>query len=449
MTIEIKTLGGYNEVGKNMTAVRVDNEVILLDMGLHLDPFIKFTENEGDESQVATKEILTKIGAIPDITPLGDWKNLVKAIVPTHAHLDHIGAIPYLSNDFDAPILCTPFTAEVTKTICKDDKIKLENKIKVLNVNSVYHISKNITLEFINATHSTPQAVMVAIHTKYGIILYATDFKFDNHPIIGKKPDFAKLKQLGKKNVLCMITDGTKAGAEMKTPSEQVARDMLKDVMLATNSDGKTMVVTTFSSHLARLTSIIDFGKRLKRKIVFLGRSLSKYVLAGEKVGIINFSKDIELVKYSKNIKRKLAMIQKDPSKYLIVCTGHQGEPKAVLGKIISGEFEFQFGKEDHIIFACTVIPTPLNIANREILEKSLKQKGVRIFKDLHASGHPSKEDCRDLINMVKPAHIIPCHVDITMASGLSGLAIEMGYKMGENLHVMQNGQMFHVPLIN
>ena len=127
------------------------------------------------------------------------------------------------------------------------------------------------------------------------------------------------------------------------------------------------------------------------------------------------------------------------------MCTGHQGEPKAVLSRIANGETEFKFGKEDHVVFSCRVIPTALNTANREILEQKLRKFGVRIFRDIHVSGHAAKEDLRDLINMVKPQHIIPAHGDINMASSLSELAMEMGYKIGEDCHIMQNGQFLTI----
>ncbi|MBU2560896.1 MAG: RNase J family beta-CASP ribonuclease [Nanoarchaeota archaeon] len=440
MAIEICPVGGYNEVGKNMTAIKVDDEVVIIDMGLHLDPYIKYTEDE-DLVKEITANTLTKIGAIPDLGPIKHWRKQVVAVVPTHAHLDHVGAIPYLSNKFDADIVCTPFTAEVIKAICRDEKIKLENDIRVLNPNSSMNVTKKIKIEFLNVTHSTPQTVMVAVHTPYGKVLYCNDFKFDDHPVIGKKPNYERLKELAKENVRCLIVDGTRSGEAQKTPSEQVAKEMLRDVMMGCDSTGKAVIITTFSSHLARLQSIIEFGHKMNRKVVLMGRSLGKYVTAAENIGLVKFTKEVEMATFRKHVKKKLKQISKNPSKYLIVCTGHQGEPKSVLSRIANGEFEFHFGKEDHVIFSCAIIPTALNHANREILEGKLKRFGVRIFKDIHVSGHAAKEDLRDLINMVKPQHIIPAHGDINMASSLSELAMEMGYRVGENVHIMQNGQ--------
>ena len=155
--------------------------------------------------------------------------------------------------------MCTPFTAEVIKTISKDEKIRLKNNVKVLNANSIYYINNELKIEFINMTHSIPQTVMVALHTRKGILLYANDFKFDNHPTIGKKPNYDKLEELGKKGVKALICDCTGARRDIKTPSELVAKEMLRDVMLGVNSDGKRVIVTTFASHLTKLTSIIFF----------------------------------------------------------------------------------------------------------------------------------------------------------------------------------------------
>jgi len=439
MVVEICTLGGYNEVGKNCTAIKVDNEVIICDMGVHLEPYIKLTEDE-DLIAISAKQ-MTDVGAIPNLQPIKNWIKDVIAIIPTHAHLDHIGAIPFIANKFNAPIIATPFTIEVIRSITKEEKIKLNNTLKVLNPKASLKLSKNIKIEFIYMTHSTPQTVMVAIHTKYGIILYANDFKFDSTPTLGRKPNFERLKQL-KGKVLALIVDSTYAPLKQKTPSESVAKEMLREVMLGTESQGKAMIVTTFSSHLARLKSILEFGKKLNRKVVFLGRSLNKYIKAGEKVNIINFSKDAEMTKYGRDIRRKLREItKKGPEKYLLVVTGHQGEPKATLSKIAKKILPFDFYSEDEVVFSCKVIPTKTNEANREKLEEELRKFGVRIFRDVHTSGHAAREDIRDLINMVKPKNVIPAHGEIAMTSALADLAAEMGYIPGDTVHIMRDSQ--------
>lgn len=438
--MKIHTIGGYNEVGKNMTAIEIGNEAVILDMGIHLESYIRYTEDE-DIENLSTEE-LRRVGAIPDDSVIEDIRDKIKAIIPTHAHLDHVGAILYLSNKYNAPIICTPFTAEVIKSIIKDEKINLRNQIKVLNINSTYRLSNNIKIEFINITHSIPQVVMVALHTKDGTLVYANDFKFDNHPIIGKKPNYERLRKLGKRGVKCLIVDSTRASEPVKTPSETVAKELLRDVLLGVDSRGKAVIITTFSSHLARLKSIIEFGHKMGRKVVLLGRSLAKYVEAGENIGIIKFSGQAEIVRYGKQIKRKLRQIEKEgPEKYLLVVTGHQGEPKSTLSKMAKKELKFKFRPEDHVIFSCTIIPSEINIINRKNLEEDLNNLRVRVFRDIHVSGHAAREDLRDLINMLNPQHIIPAHGNTDMKMSLANLAVEKGYKIEKNIHILKNGE--------
>jgi len=436
--IEIFTVGGYNEVGKNCTVVKINNTAIILDMGLHLENYIKLTED--DDVERRSRKELVDAGAIPNLSRIMHLKDNVKAIIPTHAHLDHVGAIPYLATLFKAPILCTPFTKAVIENILRDEKIELKNEIKPLQVHSVYHINDDVRVEFINITHSTPQTVMVALHTKEGVILYANDFKFDRYPTLGSPPQLERLKQLGEKGVKVLIVDSTYAKEAIKMPSESVAKQMLKDVMLGTVSKDNAVIVTTFSSHIARLKSIVEFSKMMNRKPMFLGRSLAKYTDAAEKVGIANFSKEVEIVKYGNKIRNKLKSIKdSDKKKYVFVVTGHQGEQKSTLSKIINGEIEFKLKPEDQVIFSCKVIPTKTNIDNRNRMEKIMSSMGLRIFKDIHVSGHAAREDLRDLINLVKPKNIIPAHGDRTMTSAMLALASEMGYSPKKTVHLMSD----------
>ena len=437
--VEICTVGGYNEVGKNSTAIKIDDEAYILDLGIHLENYVKYTRDE-DIININPKELMNT-GSVPDISAIEDWKSKVRMILPTHAHLDHLGAIPYLANNFNANVMCTPFTSEVLNGILAEDKIKLNGKVRSMSANSSFQASGNVKIEFIHVTHSTPHTVMIALHTKEGIILYANDFKFDLFPTLGKKPNFKRLEELGKQKVLALICDSTYAADARKMPSESIAKEMLREVMLGISSKNKHVVVTTFSSHIARLNSIVEFGKKMNRKIVFMGRSMSKYVRAAEATGIANFTNKVEVLKFSGQIKKKLKKIAKERGRYLMVATGHQGEPNSVLSKMMNGELKFKFFPEDHIIFSCRTIPTPTNIENRQRLESDLRSFNVRIFKDIHQSGHAAREDLRDLINLVRPQHIIPAHGEPAMLNALADLAAEMGYKKGQNVHVMGNGE--------
>tara|TARA_Y100000034_G_C6878405_1_gene402109 strand:+ start:572 stop:1909 length:1338 start_codon:yes stop_codon:yes gene_type:complete len=440
--IEICTVGGYSEIGRNMTAVKVDDEVVIFDMGVFLPKLINL-EEEGGERKNLTTQGLIKLGAIPNDNVIKKWRAKVKAIAVTHCHLDHLAAVPYLADHYPkVPIIGTPYTIEVLKRMIWDDDVDLRNEFKVLNAGGKVKISDKLEIEFIHMTHSTPQTVMIALHSKYGTILYANDFKFDGSPVIGKKPDFDRLKELGQENVVALICDSLYSDKEGKTPSEKVAREMLKDVMLGTESSDNLIIATTFASHIARLKSIIDFGKSLNRKIVFFGRSLDKYIRAAEKANIIKFSDKVELIPRKNEIGKKLREIEKQGrNKYLIVCTGNQGEGQAVLSKMADGRIPFDFIPFDHVIFSCRTIPDPINLKNREVLENKLRKKKVRIFTDIHSSGHCFREDLRDLIQMVNPQNIFPAHVPPEKQEFLVELAEELGYKKGKNVFISENGK--------
>ena len=438
--MEIMTIGGYSEVGKNMTAVKVKDEIVIFDMGLYLPSILRFQE-EGDPRDLSKKELI-KIGAIPDDTVIEKESSKVKAIILGHGHLDHIGALPFMVLNYSCPVIGTPYTIGILKTLLNDKKINIDHRLKELNTNSLIKISDKLSLEFVNITHSTLQTSITVLHTPEGKVVYTNDFKLDNHPVVGKKPNYEKIKELGDGSVKVLILDSLNSIFQMKTPSEKVAREMLKDVVLGVNTEKKAIVVTTFSSHIARLKSIIDFGTHLNRKIIFLGRSLEKYVGTAEKLKLINFKEKIEIIGFRENVKKRLKRIMKDKGKYLIVCTGNQGEPDAVLARMARKDLPWKFESGDIVIFSCRTIPTVETIANREELEKNLRKSGVRVFKDIHVSGHASLEDHRDMIEMIKPQHIIPSHGDFEKVRGILELGKEIKYKEGKNIHCAENGEV-------
>lgn len=437
--IKLHTVGGYSEVGRNMTCLELDKDAFIFDCGLFLPPIV---ELEDSQKKAFDEKSMRSIDAIPDDLILDklNIRNKVRAILISHAHLDHLGAVPYLGHRYNAEIAGTPYTIEVLKSILKDNEMKIRNVMRTVTPNSSFNLN-NYKIEFINVTHSTVQAALIAIHTPKGVIIYGNDFKFDNSPILGKKPNYERLRELEKEGVLALVVDSLYSGEERKTPSEKIARDLLEDVLMTTNNQDSCIIVTTFSSHIARLKSIVDFAKQLNRKILFIGRSLHKYVSAADRVKLVPFMGDIEMLTYTNQIKRRLKQISKERNKWMIVCTGHQGEPGSVLDRLVKDAFPFSFQQGDHVIFSSKVIPNPINVANRNQLEKKLKEKGVRIFTDVHVSGHCAREDLRDLITMLNPKHIIPAHGDISKLTPLAELATELGYVLGTNIHLMQNGQ--------
>jgi ribonuclease J len=440
MEIELCSVGGYNEIGANMTALRVDNEVVIFDMGFNIPEIIRLQEDETSKTELSRKQLIQE-NAVPNDNVMKHWRKKVKAIVLGHCHLDHIGAIPFLAPSYDCPIYGSPYTIEVLKATMRDDRLHVKNPLQPLSPNSKVKLSKNLTLEFIHVTHSTPHTVIIAIHTKEGTILYGNDFKLDNTPTLGKAPNYRRLKELGEKGVFALIVDALYSGEHIKTPSEAVAKHLLEDVLVNTDNKDKLVIVTTFASQIARIKSTIEFAKKINRQVVILGRSMSKYISAAENIKLVNFSKDAEIVRFAGQVKRKLKEIQRNPGKYLVICTGNQGEPRAVLSRMAAGGLPYKFQPGDHVIFSCKTIPAPINIANREVLEGKLRAKKIRIFKDIHASGHLAREDHRDLILMTKPKHIVPVQGSAKILMPLAELAAEMGYKLGDTVHLQRDGE--------
>ncbi|HHH78258.1 MAG TPA: RNase J family beta-CASP ribonuclease [Thermoplasmatales archaeon] len=436
MNITLHAVGGYDEVGRNMTCLEVGDEAVILDMGLYLDRYVPLQ----DEENLPYKKLIQE-DAIPNDSTISNLKKKVKAIVLSHAHLDHIGAVPWLASRYNCPILSTPYTVEILKRMEKNKSFKIQNKVLTINPNSRYRVSKNIEIEFIHTTHSIVQASMVNISLPQGNILYSLDYKFDNRPIVGKKTNKTRLRKLGKEGVMALIVDSTNAEAEKKTFSESVAREMLRDVLLGMETEGHGVIVTTFASHIARLKSIFDMGTAMDRKVVFVGRSLHDYINAAEKLEFVNFSRDAEIIKSAFIGKKRLKELNDKREDYVIVATGGQGEPNATLSKMVNGEVPFEIIPDDFIVFASGVIPTPMIQANRQILEHKIHNTRARIFKDIHVSGHASREDIRDLIKIVSPNTIIPAHGNMQKLASVATLASGMGYRLGTDVHLLQNGQ--------
>ena len=439
--MKIHAIGGYDEVGKNMTALEIGEDVILFDSGLFLPAIVGVAERE----KIPTERGMRSLGALPDDLYLEKHglREKVRAILVSHAHLDHVGAIPYNAPRYRAPVIGTPFTMEVLKVLMKDAGQTITNRIIPIHSNASYTIkgkSGSYKVEFINMTHSTIQSTIIAVHTPEGVVLYANDYKLDNSPVFGEPPNYHRLKELAKSGVAALIVDCLYAPDDRKTPSEKIAKGLLEDVFFTTDNHSSGMIVTTFSSHIARLKTIAEFGRRLNREVLFFGRSLSKYVTAAKNVGQAPFMNNIKLITFRSQLEKMMTRVNANKSKYLVVCTGHQGEPGSILDRIARGSLPLKLSAGDCIIFSSKTIPTPVNELNRSELEKRLKKFQVRIFDNVNVSGHGGREDLRDLINLTQPKHVIPSHGELLKRAAGAALAEEIGYKKGETVHLISNG---------
>ena len=437
--IRIYTLSGYEEVGKNMTAVGYTNggreEVVIIDMGIRLD---RVLIHEDVNIQDFPAKELQKLGAIPDDSVLRDKK--VVAIALTHGHLDHIGAVAKLAPHYpDVPIYGTPYTVRLAKGEVKSERyFEVKNPMYETEYGEIVQVSENLAIEFVQATHSIPQAAMVVVHTPEGAVVHTGDFKFDNNSPLGESPDYKRLKELGKEGVKVLIPESTRVSEPTKTPSEAVAQMLLEDFFLYEGMEADGLIATTFASHIARLQELIWIGKQMGRQTVLVGRSLAKYTGIAKQLGLIKM-KGAKAVRSPNAVKKTLREVSAARENYLLVVTGHQGEPGAVLTRMANGEL-YDIGKRDTVVFSAGTIPNPLNRAQRYVLETKLRMKGVRMIKDLHVSGHASREDHRYLLRMLNPENIVPAHGEFRMLTHYAELAEEEGYLIGRDVFVSRNG---------
>jgi len=438
--VGIIAVGGYNEVGKNMTSIRVGSDVIIMDMGLMLDRVQIYEDVETEKMHSLD---LIKMGTIPDDTIMQNVDGTVHAIICSHGHLDHIGAIPKLAHRYDAPIIATPFTTDlISHQIKKERRFGVDNPIQPLEAGKTCQLTENISLEFVRVQHSIPDAVFPILHTPKGAIVYANDFKFDRTPIVGDPPDISRLRSIGKEGVLCMIVESTRVNVRGKAPSEKIAKDMVMDVLLSGEDADDGVVVTTFSSHIARIASLIEAAEKMDRIPVFMGRSMSEYLRTAQKRKYIKFPEQFEMCGNRRSVDKMLKRIMDEgKDKYMSIVTGHQGEPNAVLNRIACDTTPYEIDAGERVVFSASKIPSPLNEANRYSMETKLEMRGARIYDNVHVTGHAAREDHWELLKIINPEHVIPAHGNLKMISAYSELAEEVGYVLGDTVHILRNGQ--------
>ena len=432
--MKVYAIGGYNEVGKNMTAVEVGGEVVIFDMGYSMEKIVAME----DEEREASTSTMIEMGAIPDDSVLKGKK--VVGIVVNHGHLDHCGAIPKLAEKYGCKIYATPYTHEVIKKLLDDEgKGYMRSLLYPMEAGETVELSQNIQLEFVHITHSIPQTVLSVLHTKEGAVVYANDYKLDDEPTLEKKPDYRRIKALGKEGVKLLISECVRVTEPSITPPERVAKNLVRYALnKAYDYEKSAVIITTFASHIARLRSIIEENKG-RRKIVMVGRSLDNYVVPAAQLGLIDAS-GIRIFGRKRGIKKTMKKVAENPEEYLVICTGNQGEENSVLWRMARKQYEFRIRKDDVVIFASETIPHPINRASKYMVVELLKEQGAKIIDGVHVSGHARREDHRELLKMLSPEYVIPSHGETERLASYAAMALEEGYNNGDTGRILSDG---------
>ncbi len=376
-------LGGSNEIGMNLNLYRYQGKWLMVDFG------IGFAND-----YLPGVEVL-----VPDITFLKEHKKDLLGLVLTHAHEDHLGAVPYLWEELKCPIYATPFTTSVLK-------FKLEaEKITGVPMHSVLPGSHTklgpFDLEMIELTHSIPEMQALAIRTDKGVIMHTGDWKLDHDPLVGPVTNEKSLNAYGDEGVLAIVCDSTNVFVEGSSGSES---DVRKDLVEVIRGCEERVIVTTFASNIARLESIIHAAQDTGRRVVLAGRSLERMIAAAQESGYL---KDIPEMLGEK------AAMELPRSQCLIICTGCQGEPRAALTRMARGEHPvIRLSPKDTVVFSSREIPG--NESRIGYVINRLVEMGVDVITslahDIHVSGHPARDELARMYQMVRPQIAVPVH---------------------------------------
>lgn len=420
-SLKLSFLGGVGEVGKNMLAVEYGNDIIIVDAG------VAFPSDD-----MPGVDLL-----IPDFTYVQANKHRIKAVILTHGHEDHIGAMPYLMAEINAPIYASKLTAALLENKFREHK----NRCKINVVKPKQTIKAGVfSVEFVKVTHSITGSFALAITTPAGTWFHTGDFKLDFTPVDEEPMDLVRLAEISKKGVLLLTADSTNAERGGFSMSEKKVGATL-DALFAQNKK-KRIIIATFASNIHRIQQILDTCARYGRKVLFSGRSMLNNCETASKIGELKYNKE--------NIADVSKVDKYDDDKMCIICTGSQGEPGSALSRMAAGEFpKIEITNNDYVIFSASAIPGNETEINTVI--NNLYKKGASVvyesLAEVHVSGHAYQEELKIIHSMLKPKYFIPVHGEYRHLMAHANLAMEMGMNkrnivipdLGESITISNN----------
>ena len=418
-SLRIIPLGGLGEIGKNITAIEYEDEIIVIDCGISFP----------DEDMYGIDLV------IPDIKYLLDNKDKVKGLFLTHGHEDHIGAIPYILKQINMPVYGTKLTIGLVESKLKEHDMLSKTNLIPISPGESIKLNKLI-IEFIRVTHSIAESCALAIHTPIGIVLHTGDFKIDYTPIDGKVMDLNRIAQLGQEGILLLMADSTNVERAGHSLSVKIIGETLNRII--SNANGR-VIVATFASNIHRMQQIADASMMYNRKIVFSGRSMEN---------ISNVAMDLGYLHIPKESIVGIEDLNRYPSdKITIITTGSQGEPMAGLSRIAYGSHRhISIEQDDLFIISASPIPGNDKLVSRVI--NQLYRKGVEVIyedlEDIHVSGHAYKEELKLIHTLVKPKYFMPVHGEYRHLKHHSDLALKLGMDKS-NVFTLETGQVLEI----
>ncbi|MZP31143.1 RNase J family beta-CASP ribonuclease [Heliobacterium undosum] len=416
--VSIIPLGGLGEIGKNMTIIKVNQELLIIDCG------IMFPEDE----------MLGIDVVIPDITYLIENRDAIRGIILTHGHEDHIGALPYMLKELKVPVYGTRLTLALAETYLKEQNMQAATVFHTVKPREIIRIGA-FRVEFIRVCHSIPDAVAVAIHTPAGVILHTGDFKFDQTPVDDEATDYYRLAQLGESGVLALLSDSTNAEKTGFTPSEKAAYGKLEEVFRL--SKGR-IIVTTFASSLYRIQQAFQVAARYRRKVVVVGKSMQEVVQVARANGYL------EIPPGTLCDEDNWSAIPHD--KLVLLTTGHLGEPMSGLmrGPWTDARLS-NYQPGDTVIISASPVAGSEKSVHRTI--DGLCKLGADVYHEAsggHISGHASQEELKMMINLIRPKYFVPIQGEYRMLIRHARVARDVGVS-SDNIFVLENGQVLEL----
>jgi ribonuclease J len=406
-------LGGLGEIGKNMTAVRQESGILLIDAGMAFP----------DEEMPGIDLVL------PDFSYLREHEDELKGIVLTHGHEDHVGALPYVLREFDIPVWGTKLTLELVRPKLAEFGIKRAD-LREVKAGDAIDIG-GFGLEFVNVNHSIPDAVAVALRTNAGLMVFSGDYKIDLTPIEGEPMDLARYAALGQEGVLAYFGDSTNAERPGYVPSERVVGETFNEVF--ETAKGR-IIVASFASHIHRISQVVEAAKKHGRLVGVTGRSMIRNVQIARDLGYLDLPEAMYVDQRDIN--------RVPDGDIVILTTGSQGEPLAALSRIANGTHrQIEVGPGDVVVVAAHPIPGNERGVARTI--NNLMKQGAEVLysplRAVHVSGHAAQEEQKLVLSLLKPKFLVPVHGEFRHLRHHANTGMSMGIPE-ENVFVLENG---------